>query len=360
MQYTQHAATLCLLLGLGACTVNEPLRTEPYQQGTLVLEEGQFQKGNASVSFIKSTSAVVPGIFAAVNQRNLGDVLQSYTEIEGKGYLVVNNSDKVEVVESSTFRAIATIDKGIEQGRYMVAAPPQDGVLLKGYVSCWGGKTTTPSVAIVSLADRRVIGQIPVGAGPEQLLVVGNQLFVANSGGTELDKTVSVINTTTDQVVTTIPVGDAPASMIYDPVGGLVHVLCGGKPTYTNSAGTTTAELVRIDPTARKVVSRITIGGRTITGNPTNLTFHAASRTIYFLFKGAIYATKPDATTIPVDKPLVNRVFYGLGVEPATGILYGADARDFNSRGVVRRYQPTGTAIDTIAVGLIPNGFYFK
>ena len=355
-----YLSSVCFLVTLSACTVTEPLRTEPYEQGTLVLEEGQFQKSNASVSFIKPTGVVLPNIFTAVNDRSLGDVLQSYTEIDGKGYLVVNNSDKVEVVESSTFRAIATIDKGVEQARYLVAAPPQDGRQLKAYVSCWGGKSTTPSVAIVSLADRRVIGQIPVGAGPEQLLVVGNQLFVANSGGIDVDKTISVINTTTDQVVATIPVGDVPTSLVYDPAGGLIHVLCSGKPTYTNATGTTTAELVRIDPATRKVTSRLTLGGRPINGNPTNLTYHAASRKLFFLFKGAIYTTTPDAPSVALDRPLVNRTFYGLGIQPATGIIYGADARDFNSRGVVRRYQPSGTLIDTAVVGLIPNGFYFR
>ncbi|RZM00506.1 MAG: hypothetical protein EOO88_58640, partial [Pedobacter sp.] len=249
----QHRHSTLSLLSVGltlfiiseACTITEPLRTEPFERGVVVLEAGQSGKQNASVSFMSTGRGTTNDIFATVNERPLGDLLKSYTEIDGKGYLLVSNSDKVEVVENSTFRSIAFINKDVEQCRYMVAAPPQSGFFLKGYVSYWGGKTMAPGVAIVSLAERKVINHIVVGSGPEQMVVVGEQLFVANSGGQTVGNTVSVINTTTDQVVTTIPVGDVPTSVIYDPVSRTVFVLCSGKPTRLNAGGTTTAELIK-------------------------------------------------------------------------------------------------------------------
>ena len=350
-----------LLAALASCTLTEPLRVEAYQQGVVVLEAGQAGKGNASVSFLNPENRLTSELFTTTNRRLLGDMLRSYTEIDGKGYLVVSNSDKVEVVENSTFRSIATIIKGVEQCRYMVAAPPQSGAYLKGYVSYWGGKTLSPGVAIVSLLERKVIGRIAVGGGPEQMVVVGDALFVANSGGaTATDNRISVINTTTDQLVATIQVGDAPTSVVYDPAGGLLHVLCSGRQTQTNPGGTTTAELVRINPATRQIVNRVSIGGRPIPGNPSNLILHAASKTLYFLLRGAVYSAPVNATSIPVDKPLLNQSFTGLGVEPATGIIYGGYSRDSTSKGVVRRFQPSGARIDSAVVGYVPNGFYFK
>ena len=362
----RRTAVVSLFLGstlfflLDACTTNEPLRKEPYEQGVVVLEAGQAGKGNSSVSFISSDGRLASEVFSTANRRGLGDALRSYVEIDGKGYLIVSNSDKVEVIENSTFRSISIIDKGVEQGRYMIAAPAQSGALLKGYVSYWGGKTLSPGVAIVSLSDRKVIGHINVGMGPEQMAVVGTQLFVANSGGTGFDRTVSVINTTTDQVVASIPVGDVPTSIIYEPTGGLLHVLCSGKPARTNPGGTTTAELVRINPVTRQVVSRVVIGGRPITANPSNLVLHAPSQTFYFLLRGAVYASPANASSIAIDRPLLNQSFTGLGVDPATGIIYGGYSRDSTSKGVVRRFQPTGARIDSVAVGFVPSGFYFK
>lgn len=352
---------LALLSVFDACTPIESVRTEPFEHGVIVLEAGQSGRGTASVSFIALDKSVRTGLFTAVNERPLGDLAHSYTEIDGKGYIVVSNSDKVEIIENSTFRSIALINKGVEQCRYMVAGPLQSGFILKGYVSYWGGKTLSPGVAIVSLADRKVIDHISVGAGPEQMAVVGDQLFVALSGGKEtVGNTVAVINMTTDQLVTTIPVGDVPTSISFDSVSGLLHVLCSGKPTRLNAGSTTTAEVVRINPVTRQVVSRIVIGNRPISANPTNLVFNPTSQTFYFLLKGAIYSFPATATAISVDKPLINQSFTGLGVDPATNIIYGGYSPDSTGKGVVRRFQPTGTRLDSVSVGPVPTDFYFK
>ena len=225
----QHCLTPFFRLFIGllflslteACTISEPLRTEPFERGVAVLKAGQSGKNNASISFITQNKKTTEDIFQLTNKRALGDLLHSYTEIDGKGYLLISNSDKVEVVESSTFRSISFIDIGVERCRYMVAAPAQDGFLLKGYVSYWGGKTLTPGIAVINLSERKVIKAITVNAGPEQMALVDNQLFVANSGGAGVGNTISVINTTTDQLITTIPGGDVPTAIIYDAIGGL-------------------------------------------------------------------------------------------------------------------------------------------
>ena len=364
-------ATAALLAGQ-ACKPTDPIRTEPYESGVLVVEEGAFKKGNASVSLLNAQTGRVtaPNIFSAVNDRPLGDVLQSYVEIGGKGYLVVNNSDKVEVVESSTFRNIGTIQKGlnatqlpVEQPRYMVAAPPQNGQYLKAYLSCWGGKTVSANVSVIDLAGRQAIKQLTVGSGPEQLVLVGNQVFVANSGGFSLDNTVSVINTDTDQVVASITVGNRPTSMAYDADANLLYVLCSGKYAYdftTNKVVPTTAELVKINPTTRQVVSRLLIGGKPLPDNPGNLILNNTTKTLYFSYGGAVYSAPAAATAISLDKPLIARGFYGLGVDQTTGIIYGGDAKDFNRGGTVVRYQATGVLLDSARVGIAPNGFYFK
>jgi DNA-binding beta-propeller fold protein YncE len=59
--------------------------------------------------------------------------------------------------------------------------------------------------------------------------------------------------------------------------------------------------------------------------------------------------------------PLINRSFYGLGIDPKEGIIYGADAGGFTSNGKVVRFNPsTGLAIDSITVGIGPNSFIFR
>ena len=66
----------------------EEKNTDPYTNGSFVMNEGNFQSGNGSVSFISRT-ADVPiqnNIFENVNNFLLGDVVQSMLIHNNKGY----------------------------------------------------------------------------------------------------------------------------------------------------------------------------------------------------------------------------------------------------------------------------------
>ena len=77
----------------------------------LVLNEGNFGFGNASISlYNRESGAVRNKLFQANNLgRPIGDVLQSTIRLGDKLFLVVNNSSKIEVVDVATFRSIGNI-----------------------------------------------------------------------------------------------------------------------------------------------------------------------------------------------------------------------------------------------------------
>jgi hypothetical protein len=52
--------------------------------------------------------------------------------------------------------------------------------------------------------------------------------------------------------------------------------------------------------------------------------------------------------------------FYGVGIDPSSGIIYVADAIDYVQRGVIYRYRPDGTLINSFLAGIIPGDFYFN
>ncbi|CCH01178.1 hypothetical protein FAES_3169 [Fibrella aestuarina BUZ 2] len=364
-----YPARMTSLLGLSlltvGCTIKEPLQVEPFETGVLVFDE-RVQPANVSVSFINRQTGLVrfpsprPGVLATdifnnQNDRQLNDKVSSYAEVDGKGFLVSPETGQIEIVESSSFRSISLLG-GAEVPRYVVGVSP-----LKAYVSCWGGRTVGPNIAVIDVVARRLFNSIPVSAGPEQLVVVGDELFVANSGGSsEVGKTVSIINTTTDQVVTSLSVGDVPTSIAYDPEVNLLYVLCSGRAVSSSANGLTSAELVTINPATRQVTNRVVIGGRPIAGNPTNLTLDLKTKTLYFLWRGLIYKTTPTATSIPLTQPVETRSLTNYGFDPSTATLYGATTNKSAKPGVVLRFQPTGTLIDSISTEAIPTGFYFK
>src|SRR5690606_16109293 len=103
-----------------------------YADGVFVLNEGIFNASNASVSFISSSGELQNHIFETVNGRMLGDVAQSMVLENGYAYIVVNNSNTVEIVNQNTFESTATISEGLQNPRYIEIHNN------KAYVSNWG------------------------------------------------------------------------------------------------------------------------------------------------------------------------------------------------------------------------------
>ncbi len=77
-----------------------------YDNGVFILNEGNFFSANASLSYVSNDLATFQNdIFKIVNSpATLGDVAQSMRFGGDKAFIVVNNSNEVEVVESLYFK----------------------------------------------------------------------------------------------------------------------------------------------------------------------------------------------------------------------------------------------------------------
>ena len=81
----------------------------PYPDGVLgdgdiealVLNEGLINTNAGAISVIYKDSTVVVDAFQDVNHRPMGDVAQSITLINGKYFVAMNNSKKIEVDRKS-------------------------------------------------------------------------------------------------------------------------------------------------------------------------------------------------------------------------------------------------------------------
>ncbi len=115
------------------------------------------------------------------------------------------------------------------------------------------------SVAHVDVINRMIVDEIPVGNGPEGLVITGGKVFVANSaynfstGGYD-PGTVSVIEIATNTVVKTISTNLNPQMLCLDD-SGHIHVVCTG-----DYAGTT-GRINVIDPISETVVASFAVGG---------------------------------------------------------------------------------------------------
>lgn len=338
-----------ILLSAVSCTKDEEnIVKGAFSSGLFIVNEGAFQTGTGTITYFNPDSSLIKqDIFELINGRPLGNIAQSLTLFNGKGYIVINNAAKVEVVDAATFKSSGTIT-GLQYPSQFL--PINDN---KAYVSDWSG-----SIAVVDLQTNTVLTNISAGTGPDAMVKSGNYVYVANTGGFNVDSTITVIDFATDKVVKTIEVGDVPIGIKADNQGR-IWVLCKGKGYASWPApGDTPGRLVRIDPATLTI--GLTFLFLNTTDHPERLVINKQKTKLYFLYNSGIYFF--DLTkTYPVPELLTNtRYFYSLGYENKTGYLYACDAKDFSHDGVVIRYNSEdGSVVDSIQAGIIPREFAF-
>lgn len=340
---------------LSACTKDpeNPAPVTPgaelFKSGVYIVNEGGFGFGNASIDlFNRDSNKVFNDIFRTVNNRPLGDVAQSMSIVNNKGYIILNGSAKVEVINANNAQSMATIN-GFTSPRYMVAKDTS-----RAFVSDWFSN----SVKEINLTTNTIVRSIAVGEGPEGMCIVGNKLYVANCGGYNLDSTISIINLTSNTVEKTLKVGDAPLA-IQEDVNGNVWVLCRGSygSDFAIIDDDTKGALVKINSQNDVISAKFEIG--VLGDHPDKIKMNAAKNTMYFLssynqlsgvFKFSITDVAAPTTAF------ISGYYYGLGYDKVNDELYLTDAVDFKQNGFVKRYSSNGTLINTYGVGVIPNG----
>lgn len=324
-----------------------------YDNGVLILNEGNFGQDNSSISYLSNDFSILQNnAFLAVNPTKiLGNTGQNIGFYNDLAFVVVNVSNKIEIVNRYTLEYVATIDTGLDNPRYIAFA---NG---KGYVTNWGdaGITTDDYVAIINLSTNSVSGTIPVVEGPEKIVVNNDNLYIAHQGGHHHGNTISVINSTTNTIAATISVGDVPNSLQIE--NGNLYVLCGGKPDWTGDE--TLGKIVKINLTSNSVTSSIDFAAGS---HASHLNIY--DNMIYYTTPFDVFAMNLTATTLPTSSlfSVAGQVgiygLYSFAVE--NNKIYVGDAADYNSNGKVYIYSKTGTLDNQYTVGVIPAGFYFN
>jgi len=308
--------------------------------GVYITNEGNFQFGNAKVSYYDiSSTDVTEDLYQAANNIPLGDICQSMCLHNGKAYIVVNNSGKIVVVNPQSFEEIATIS-GFTSPRYILPVSNS-----KAYVT----DLFSNVVSIVNLSTNMISGSIPCKGWTEEIVVVNDKVYVTNRLGDKL----YIINASTDVLEDSILISYG-ANSIQKDKNGKLWILCEG-----DQATNINAALHRLNPLTDQIEQSFLFTD--ITDSPWRLDINSSNDTLYFLNKG-VYQMLIDAVTMPDNVFIAEgtKSFYGIGIEPNTGIVYVADAIDYVQKGVVYRYKPDGTMINSFLAGIIPGDFYFN
>lgn len=318
--------------------------------GLYILCEGNFQYGNATLSYYDPESGeVLNEVFSRANGMRLGDVAQSMSFHDGKGWIVVNNSRVIFAIDPLTFREVGRIS-GFTSPRYMLFV--DDG---KAYVSqMWDNR-----IAVVNPRNYEITGYISVpgmaaeSGSTEQMVRLGRYVYCTCWS---YQNSIIRIDTESDEVVGKLEVGIQPSSMVLDGARRLWVLTDGG---YEGSPyGFEAPSLLRIDPETFEIDRRFTFR---LGSSPRSLVTSGDGDTLYWI-NDAVWRMDVESDRLPVAPFLEfqETKYYGLTVDPRCGDVYVADAIDYMQSGMIYRYSAEGRLIDSFYVGVTPGAFCWK
>lgn len=335
--------TLSVSVFFSSCNDDDETPAGEFSSGIFVVNEGSFGKSDGSVThYDPATGEVKQDIYAIKNNGlALGDVVQSASIAGDFAYVVVNNDNKVEIVNADTFEATHTLT-GVSYPRYFTTF---NG---KGYLTEWVSFTDPGRVSVINLDTHIIETTIATDYGSENIIVANNKLFVSNN----FTNTISVINPASNTVTTTLEVANSPGEFVIDSENKL-WVICGG------DYGMNNAVLSRINPVTNTVEKSIELE----MSSSVRLAINQAKNKLYYLSGNNVYRVDIQDATAPAN-PFITITAavsaYGIGVDPATDVIYVGDAKGFAANGSVFRYRGDGTFIDEFTAGKGPNGFVFR
>ena len=354
---TSYIILTSLLIFVVSCKKSPPTPTVEYKKskGVFICNEGNYTYGNASLSFYEpNTKTIDNQVFYNANDFPLGDVCMSMTIKDTLGFLVINNSGKIIILNTNTFKHIATIT-GLTSPRYILIISNT-----KAYISDLYNK----NIAIFNPETFEITGSIRIGNSTENMVQFENRVFATSWS---YNNKVYKINTDTDKLTDSLTVAKQPNSIILDKNNKLWVLSDGGFPGIPG--GQDTAALTKIDASTFTIEKTYKFSSSD--ASPTQLKINGTKDTLFFIngtwasggsFDFGIFRMPVNAEFLPDISfiPQEDKLFYGLGIDPVTSEIYVSDAIDYLQKGIVFHYKSDATMIDSFKTDIIPSYFCFK
>ncbi|MFL9833839.1 YncE family protein [Chryseobacterium terrae] len=313
-----------------------------YNNGFFITNEGNFGKPNAEVTFLtRDLSLMQNDIYKAKNNENLGDVLQTIVFNGDKAYLLLNNSNKIQIVDRYTFKKTGEITAQLNNPRYMAIA---NGNL---YVSN-DNQSAIKFVTVYKLSDNSFVKKIDFASTStvENVVEAGGTIFVQNASYGFGD-TITKINTTTNSI-------DGAAITV--PNGDINKTISSNGNVYTIAGTATDSYIYQISPTGA-ITKTTTLNG---IGNGKNLQIDGGR--FYFTSTNKVYSMDMNSTTVPTN-PIITAVdggsyftLYGFSV--IDGRIFTSDVKGFTQPSEITVYTTGGTVVSKFTAGMGATSVY--
>ena len=341
----------------------EPGQSEPSVKGFYLLNEGNMSMNKASLDYMDyEMGEYHRNVFSQANPDlvgGLGDVGNDLGIYGSKLYVVVNASNKLEVLDADTGVRLKQIN--IDNGRYLAF---YNG---KAYVSAYLGSIGDPNapngmIAEIDTTSLEIVRSVEVGRQPEELVAYNDKIYVANSGGyspPDYETTVSVIDIASFTETHRIEVAPNLHRIKLDSEGDL----------YVTSRGDyfeIPSKLFVIDTGTEKVKKSFDIGVSNFTIH-NNIAYMYNSEFSYITGAYEItYSMLDTQTESLLDGSFIDKSHqdliqmpYGIAVHPQTEEVFITDATDYVTPGNLYCFS-RGELQWSVQTGDIPAQISFK
>lgn len=360
MRQLSILATIAAIITLTGCRDDQYLiepevipPTDSYSntsayKGLYVLCEGNMGANKATLDYLDMNSGTYSlNIYPARNPgkvMELGDVGNDIKAYGSRLWIVVNQSNRVEVAHTSTAVSIGSVD--VPNARYLAF----DGgyAYVSSYVGPVNGKSVLGEVYKIDTLSLKVVERCTVGYQPEEMEVMNGKLYVANSGGYNAlqgmgyDRSVSVIDLGSFLVEHTIDVAPNLFRIRKDKYGSLWVVARGD---YAD----TPSRIYEVF--GNQVVDSIDMEANDIAFRGDSLIFMNANGCGVFDLKSRRVITSQFLQKNADRHP---ETPYGLIVDPSNGRIYVMDATNYVSSGKLFCYDGDGKLLWWRPTGDIP------
>ena len=338
--------------------------------GMYLVNEGNMGSNKCTLDFLDYTEGIyMRNIYPERNPtvvKELGDVGNDVQIYGNKLYIIVNCSNKVEVLDARTGVRIKQIE--IPNCRYICFR--REHAYVSSYVAGVLIDPNAPLGAVfkIDTASLQVVDKVTVGYQPEEMGVLGDYLYVANSGGYRVpyyDNTVSVVEFEGFHQEQQIVVGLNLHRIKADKYGKLWVSSRGNYNDIYSPYGSVPSNLFVLD---KRVGYNEMIVTDTINVPCSNMAIHGDS--LYLYSHDYDNITQQSTLTYGIinikTKKVVSKNFitdgtekeikmpYGISIHPETGDIYVTDAKNYVSTGTLSCYNKEGKRKWRVSTGDIP------
>ena len=338
--------------------------------GMYLVNEGNMGSNKCTLDYLHYTEGIyMRNIYPERNPtivKELGDVGNDVQIYGNKLYIIVNCSNKVEVLDARTGVRIKQIE--IPNCRYICFR--REHAYVSSYVAGVLIDPNAPLGAVfkIDTASLQVVDKVTVGYQPEEMVVLGDYLYVANSGGYRVpyyDNTVSVVEFEGFRQEQQIVVGLNLHRIKADKYGKLWVSSRGNYNDIYSPYGSVPSNLFVLD---KRVGYNEMIVTDTINVPCSNMAIHGDS--LYLYSHDYDNITQQSTLTYGIinikTKKVVSKNFitdgtekeikmpYGISIHPETGDIYVTDAKNYVSTGTLSCYNKEGKRKWRVSTGDIP------